>query len=211
MLNTDTLMLFCATAFVLIITPGPNQVYIIARSTSQGRKAGLLSALGVDTGTLVHVIAASFGLSALLASSAIAFNVVRYAGAGYLIYLGFRTWLSRSDSSDHFTVAFKSGKRIFFQGMLTNILNPKAALFFLAVLPQFVNAPRGNVTEQMLILGGLFTLIGLIIDFVVAILAGSAGIWLRRKTGFQRIQKWAAGGVYFLLGLGTVLTGADSK
>ena len=211
MINGDTLLLFCATAFVLIITPGPNQIYIIARSTSQGRKAGLLSALGVDTGTLVHVVAASFGLSALLASSAFAFGIVRYAGAGYLIYLGIRTWLSRSNNLEHFTIEFKSGKRIFFQGMLTNILNPKAALFFLAILPQFVNELRGHATEQMLILGGIFTLIGVCIDLVVALLAGSAGNWLRRRTGFQRVQKWAAGGVYFSLGIGTALTSANNK
>lgn len=211
MINVDTILLFCATAFVLIITPGPNQIYIIAQSASQGRKAGVLSALGVDTGTLVHVIAASFGLSALLASSAFAFNIVRYAGAGYLIYLGIRTWLSRSNNSGKFTIELKSGRRIFFQGMLTNILNPKAALFFLAILPQFVNEPRGNATEQMLILGGLFTLIGLCIDLIVAVLASSAGKWLRSNTEFQRIQKWAAGGVYFSLGLSTALTGSNNK
>lgn len=204
-------MLFCATAFVLIITPGPNQLYIIARSTSQGRKAGLISALGVDTGTLVHVVAASLGLSALLASSAFAYNLVRYAGAGYLVYLGIRTWLGSSTNMDDLTIEINSGKRIFFQGMLTNILNPKAALFFLAILPQFVNELRGNATEQMLVLGGLFAFIGLCIDFVVAILAGSFGNWLRRRTGFQRIQKWAAGGVYVSLGLGTAFTGVNNK
>lgn len=211
MINADTLLLFCATAIVLIITPGPNQIYIIARSTSQGKKAGLLSALGVDAGTLVHVVAASFGLSALLASSALAFSIARYAGAAYLIYLGIRTVMSRNKNFEQSTISFASGKRIFFQGMLTNVLNPKAALFFLAILPQFVNEPRGNATEQMLILGGIFTLIGMCIDLIVAILASSVGSWLRHRTGFQRIQKWAAGGVYFSLGLSTALTGASNK
>jgi threonine/homoserine/homoserine lactone efflux protein len=211
MINADTLLLFCATAFVLIITPGPNQIYIIARSTSQGKNAGLLSALGVDAGTLIHVVAASLGLSALLASSALAFSIVRYAGAAYLIYLGIRTVFSRNKNYEQATIKFASGKRIFFQGMLTNVLNPKAALFFLAILPQFVNEPRGHATEQMLILGGIFTLIGMCIDLIVAILASSAGDWLRHRTGFQRIQKWAAGGVYFSLGLSTALTGTSNK
>ena len=211
MINLDTLIIFCATAFVLIITPGPNQIYIIARSTSQGKKAGILSALGVDTGTLVHVVAAAFGLSVLLASSSFAFNIVRYAGAGYLIYLGFRTWLDKNDNTEPATIEITSGKRIFFQGMLTNILNPKAALFFLAILPQFVDKSLGHATAQMLILGGIFTLIGLCIDIIVAVLASSVGDWLRRRTGFLLIQKWAAGGAYFSLGLCTALTGAKNK
>lgn len=152
MISTETLLLFCVTAFALIITPGPNQIYIIARSTSQGRKAGLLSVLGVDTGTLVHVVAASLGLSALLASSALAFSIVKYVGASYLIYLGIRTWLSKADTPELATPELSSGKRVFFQGMLTNVLNPKVALFFLAFLPQFVNKSHGHVAEQMLVL-----------------------------------------------------------
>ncbi len=211
MIDVDTILLFCVTAFVLIITPGPNQIYIIARSTSQGRKAGILSALGVDAGTLVHVVAASLGLSALLASSALAYSIVRYAGAGYLIYLGIRTWLSRNNNTKCENMEFISGRRIFIQGMLTNILNPKAALFFLAILPQFVNEAHGHATEQMLILGCLFALIGMCIDLAVAILSSSVGVWLRQKTGFQRGQKWAAGGVYFSLGLSTALTGTNNK
>jgi threonine/homoserine/homoserine lactone efflux protein len=211
MISTQTLLLFCVTAFVLIITPGPNQIYIIARSTSQGRKVGLLSVLGVDTGTLVHVAAASLGLSALLASSALAFSIVKYAGAAYLIYMGIRAWLSKVDAPEFATPELSSGTRIFFQGMLTNVLNPKVALFFLAFLPQFVNKSSGHVAEQMLILGVVFALMGLGVDLFVALLASSAGNWLRRNARFQQMQKWVAGGVYVSLGLATALAGSDSK
>jgi threonine/homoserine/homoserine lactone efflux protein len=211
MISIETLLLFCVTAFALIITPGPNQIYIIARSISQGRKAGLLSVLGVDTGTLVHVVAASLGLSALLASSALAFSIVKYAGAAYLIYLGIRTWLSKADPPELSTPKRSSGTRIFLQGMLTNVLNPKVALFFLAFLPQFVNRSSGHVAEQMLLLGIVFTLMGLGVDVVVALLASSARDWLRRRTRVQQIQKWVTGGVYFSLGLSTALAGSDRK
>ncbi len=211
MISTETLVLFCVTAFALIITPGPNQIYIIARSTSQGRRVGFLSVLGVESGTLVHVIAASLGLSALLASSALAFGVVKYAGAAYLIYLGIRTWLSDSDTPERAAPELDSGARVLVQGMLTNVLNPKVALFFLAFLPQFVNVSRGHVAEQMLILGAVFTLMGLGVDLVVAFLASSAGDWLRRKPAARRVQKWVTGGVYISLGLGTALAGSDRR
>lgn len=211
MISMETLALFCAAAFALIITPGPNQIYIIARSTSQGRRTGFLSVLGVESGTLVHVVAASLGLSALLASSALAFSLVKYAGAAYLIYLGIRTWRSHADTSEQTAPEPASGARVFAQGMLTNVLNPKVALFFLAFLPQFVNVSRGHVAEQMLILGIVFTVMGLGVDLVVALLASSAGDWLRRKPGARRMQKWVTGGVYISLGLGTALSGSGRK
>jgi len=211
MISVETLLLFCVTALVLIITPGPNQLYIIARSSSQGRKAGILSVLGVDSGTLVHVIAASLGLSALLASSALAFSIVKYAGAAYLIYLGIRTWLGGTDTPELAAPELSSGTRIFFQGMVTNVLNPKVALFFLAFLPQFVNKPGGHVAEQMLLFGIIFTLMGIGVDLVVALLASAAGNWLRRSRRVREVQKWVTGGVYFSLGLSTALAGSDSK
>jgi threonine/homoserine/homoserine lactone efflux protein len=211
MISTETLLLFCVTALALIITPGPNQIYIIARSTSQGRKAGFISVLGVDSGTLVHVVSASLGLTALLASSALAFSIVKYIGAAYLIYLGIRTWLSKADTSELATPELSSGTWVFFQGMLTNVLNPKVALFFLALLPQFVDKSLGHVADQMLILGLVFTLMGLGVDLVVGFIASSAGDWLRRKTKVQQVQKWISGGVYISLGVGAALAGGDKK
>lgn len=205
MISLETLALFSFTSFVLIITPGPNLIYIITRSLSQGRAAGLLSALGVDTGTLVHVAAASLGISALLASSALAFNLVRYAGALYLIYLGVRTWLSPGQAPELAQSAIATQSRIFWQGILTNVLNPKVALFFLAFLPQFVDPARDHVAFQILLLGLIFTLIGVSVDVMVALLASSFGRWLQQKSRVQRVQKWLAGGVYITLGLGVAL------
>jgi len=211
MISTQTLLLFCISAFALIITPGPNLIYIITRSASQGRKAGLLSVLGVDSGTLIHVAAASLGLSALLASSALAFNIVKYLGAAYLIYLGLRAWFSQREAQELANPEPTSVARVYFQGMLTNVLNPKVALFFLAFLPQFVDVSRGSVAAQMLVLGLTFTLIGVGVDVVVALFASTAGHWLRRRTKAQQAQKWITGGVYITLGMSAALAGADRK
>ncbi|MEW6732212.1 MAG: LysE family translocator [Acidobacteriota bacterium] len=211
MISAETLVLFCVTAFALIIVPGPNMIYIITRSTSQGRNAGLLSTLGVDVGTLIHVIAASLGLSALLVSSALVFSMVKYLGAAYLIYLGFRTWFSKADTLAITAQEPASAARIFFQGTLTNVLNPKVALFFLAFLPQFVDTSHGNVAQQILLLGIIFTLIGLTIGLMIALLASSLGDWLRGKTKVQQIQKWITGGVYISLGISTAFAVSDRK
>ena len=211
MINTQTLLLFCITAFALIITPGPNLIYIITRSAGQGWKAGLLSALGVDSGTLIHVVATTLGLSALLASSALAFNLVKYLGAAYLIYPGLRAWFSKSESQAMTHPEPASAARIYFQGMLTNVLNPKVALFFLAFLPQFADVSRGNVTTQLLVLGIVFTFIGVGVDLVAALFASSASNWLRRRTKARQAQKWITGGVYITLGVGTALAGSDRK
>jgi threonine/homoserine/homoserine lactone efflux protein len=209
-ISAETLLLFCFAAFILVITPGPNQLYIIARSASQGRKAGLLSVAGAHTGTLIHVIAASLGLSALLVSSALAFNIVKYIGAAYMVYLGLRVWLSRDDTSDVALQEPEGEARVFIQGMLTNVLNPKVALFFFAFLPQFADTSRGNVAGQILLLGVVLTFIG-IGGEAVALLASSAGDWLRRRVKDQRVQKWVMGGVYISLGLSAALASPNRK
>ena len=210
-ISAETLLLFCFAAFILVITPGPNQLYIIARSASQGRKAGLLSVAGVHTGTLIHVIAASLGLSALLISSALAFNIVKYIGAAYMVYLGLRVWLSRAAPSDVALPEPDGKARVFIQGMLTNVLNPKVALFFFAFLPQFADTSRGNVAGQILLLGIVLTFIGIGGDLAVALLASSAGDWLRRRSKAQRVQKWVTGGVYISLGLSAALATPNRK
>lgn len=209
MISSATLLVFCITALVIIITPGPNLIYIATRSASQGRKAGLLSVLGVSCGTLIHVMAASLGLSALLVSSALAFNTVKYLGAAYLIYLGLRTWLTETDGREAADLKPTRMANICFQGMLTNVFNPKTALFFLAFLPQFVDTSLGHVAEQMLLLGVILIFIGLVVDSTVAFVANSAGDWLRRKTKVQQKQKWITGGVYVTLGVSTALAGLE--
>jgi threonine/homoserine/homoserine lactone efflux protein len=192
--------------------PGPNLVYIITRSTSQGRRAGLLSVLGVETGTLIHIAAATFGLSALLLSSALAFEIVKYLGAAYLIYLGLRTWFSPDEQTMPLATQPARMARIYTQGVVTNVLNPKVALFFLAFLPQFADPTRGSVVVQMLLLGCVFVLLSTLISSSVAFVASSLAQRLQRRQGKQRsFQKWLTGSVYVTLGVGTALTGSGKQ
>jgi len=172
--STSTLAAFAAAAFVLIAVPGPNMIYLVARSLSEGRRAGLLSALGIETGTLVHTTAAAVGLSALLASSATAFAVVKYAGAAYLVYLGLRTLLARDGGSERTAAAPPrlSGRHVYRQALLTQVLNPKVAIFFLAFLPQFVDPDRPAAT-QILALGSVLVVMGLVIGIATALAAGT--------------------------------------
>lgn len=207
----STVAVFVLAAFGLIVIPGPAVLYIVARGIHQGRLAALVSALGVEVGALVHVVAAALGLSALLLSSAVAFSVVKWAGAAYLVYLGIRTLLAPETTTQTTAVAPKSLPRIFVQGFLVNLLNPKVALFFFAFLPQFVDPTRGTVAAQTLVLGGLFVAMAACSDSVYALLAGSLGGWLRGNLRFLRAQRWFTGTVYLALGATTALTGSEKK
>ncbi len=207
----STLILFAAAASILVFTPGPNTLYIIARSVQQGRTAGIVSSLGVETGTLIHVAAAAFGLSALLVSSAMAFNVVKYAGAAYLIYLGVKTLLTREKLVAAETVEEKSLRRTFSQAVLVNVLNPKSALFFFAFLPQFINPERGAAATQILCFGAIVILLGFTSGSLYSLLAGSIGNLLRENLKFLRAQRYFAASVYFGLGATTALTGSSRK
>jgi threonine/homoserine/homoserine lactone efflux protein len=203
------LLLFIAAALVLLITPGPSVLYIIARSVDQGRKAGLASCIGIYTGGLVHVMAATCGLSALLVSSAVAYSVVKYAGAFYLIYLGIKKFHQNSVSNDEVKrVQAASLRHVYTQGVLVQVFNPKTAIFFLAFLPQFVNPARGNVSLQFLALGLLVTLLALTTDSLWAMTAGSAAGWLQRNKMFLRNEKYVSGTVYIGLGLATAVSGS---
>jgi threonine/homoserine/homoserine lactone efflux protein len=206
----SSLGLFVLAALVLLLTPGPAVLYIVARSIDQGRWAGLVSALGVHVGTLVHVAAAAAGLSALLAASATAFSTVKYLGALYLVYLGGRRLLDRS--------ALATGdrrpprlSRAFLDGVVVNVLNPKTALFFLAFLPQFVDVGRGAVGAQILGLGLLFVLLGLITDGLYAVSAGAAAGWLRRNPRYVAGERWLSGSMYIGLGLAAALSSGHRK
>src|SRR5262249_15109562 len=179
MLDPTTLGLFLTAATILLITPGPAVLYIVARSVDQGRLAGIVSVLGIQLGTLVHVVAAAFVASALLMSSALAFDGLKYAGALYLVYLGLRTLLRREEPAMAAEAPRKSLGAIFAQGALVNVLNPKTALFFLAFLPQFVSPARGSVAVQVVVLGLVFMGLSLITDGTWAVAAGSAGGFLR--------------------------------
>jgi threonine/homoserine/homoserine lactone efflux protein len=211
MLEPAKLALFMIATLGLLLTPGPSVLYITARSMDQGRKAGLVSVLGVGIGTLFHITAAALGLSALLLSSALAFNIVKYLGAAYLIYLGIRKLMEKDEAQGETTFKQRSLRQVFFQGVVVNVLNPKTALFFFAFLPQFVDPARGSVAIQIFTLGLIFAAMGLMSDGMYALLAGSIGGWLKRNPTFMRRQRYLTGGIYIALGLSAALAGNDKK
>jgi threonine/homoserine/homoserine lactone efflux protein len=207
----STLFVFVGASIALLLTPGPAVLYIVTRSIDQGRLVGLVSVLGICTGTMVHVVAATLGLSALLVSSAIAFMAVKYVGAAYLIVLGIQTLMRREPVEAVEDVDRTTLGRVFAQGVIVNVLNPHTALFFFAFLPQFVNPSRGNVPVQMLTLGVLFVMLSATTDTGWAIAAGTAGEWIRRNPTFTRRQRYVTGGALIGLGAATALTGSRHK
>ena len=210
--EVHTLLVFAPVALGLLVVPGPAVLYIVTRSVDQGRTAGLVSVLGIHTGSVVHVAAAAFGLSAILASSALAYSVVKYAGAAYLVILGIRKLLSKDDG-DPLPEASRprSLRRVFVQGAVVNVLNPKTALFFLALLPQFVDVSRGAVWSQMVVLGLVFMALGMVSDGTYALVASKAGGWLRSSPRFRRVQRYVSGGIYVSLGAAAALSGSRSQ
>jgi threonine/homoserine/homoserine lactone efflux protein len=194
------LSVFFAAMFLLNITPGPDMLYVLARATGQGRSAGLASALGVGAGGFFHIFAVAFGLAGLLRTVPVAYTALRFAGAAYLIYLGVRTLLAPGAGNKTAPVAPASLIRIFAQGVLTNVLNPKVALFFLAFLPQFINR-NGSAFAQTVKLGLIFDCSGTVVNVTVALAASSAGDALRRRIGEASVFRWLTGGVFIGLGL----------
>jgi len=200
------LPVFLLAALILLLTPGPAVLYIIARSIDQGRLAGFVSVLSIESGNSVHVLAATLGLSAILMSSALAFSIVKYLGAAYLIYLGIRRLLSRDDNHEIVKVQKQSLRRIYSQGVLVAILNPKTALFFLAFLPQFVDPSADSVALQLLTLGGLFVMMAIMTDSMYALLASTAGSWLKKNRSFLNAERYVVGSVYIGLGVTAALS-----
>ncbi len=211
MFDGSSLALFLLAAWVLLITPGPAVLYIVARSVDQGRLAGIVSTLGVGAGTFVHVAAATLGISALLVSSALAFSVVKYVGAAYLVYLGVRMLRTRDVQRQPSAPQSQTLVRIFCDGVIVNALNPKTALFFFAFLPQFVDASRGLVALQVFVLGATFVIMGIFSDGLWALLAGSVGHWLKRNARYLRAQRYFAGSVLIALGVATAVSGTSEN
>lgn len=207
----SSLGLFAIAALVLLLTPGPAVLYIVTRSIDQGRRAGLVSVLGVHVGTLAHILAAAAGLSALLAASATAFGVVKYLGAAYLIYIGVRRLRDRASIVAPEAAKPRALRRAFLDGVVVNVLNPKTALFFLAFLPQFVTEGRGHVGEQVITLGVVFVLLGAVTDSLYALTAGSASRWLRGRPRFLAGERWITGGLYISLGVAAALSSSHRK
>lgn len=209
--DASSVGLFVVAALALLVVPGPAVVYIVARSIHEGRRAGLASVVGIHVGTLVHIAAATLGLSALIASSAVAFTAVKVAGAIYLVGIGLWTLFSRRADPDVALGGGQNLRRAFAQGIVVNVLNPKTALFFLAFLPQFVDPNAAHPALQIAFLGVLFALLGLVTDSIWAIAAGSAGGVLRRSRRFVRTQRYVTGTVYVGLGVATALGGGTSE
>ena len=201
------LPVFFAAMFLLNITPGPDMLYVLARATGQGRAAGLVSALGVGAGGFFHIFAVAFGLAGLLRTVPVAYTALRLTGAAYLIYLGVRTLLARGSGDKTVAVAPASLRRIFAQGVLTNVLNPKVALFFLAFLPQFINR-NGSAFAQTVELGLIFDCSGTMVNVIVALEASSIGDALRNRIGGAGVFRWLTGGVF--IGLGVRLAARDA-
>jgi len=192
---------FAIATLILNLTPGPDMMYIIARSLGQGRRAGVVSTFGISAGCLFHAFAASVGIAAVLRSWPIAFQVVRYAGAAYLIYLGVRLVMRRHREGEAAAAAPAAPlPAIFRQGVITNVLNPKVALFFLAFLPQFVSPAGGSATMQLITLSVYFIFSATIVNLAVANLSGVAGDFLRRGRNMARMER-ASGAVFIALGL----------
>jgi threonine/homoserine/homoserine lactone efflux protein len=200
---------FVLAALALLLVPGPAVLYVVARSVEHGRRAGLVSVLGIHVGTLAHIAAATLGLSALVLSSAVAFTAVKVAGAVYLIALGLWTLLSKRAEPEVALGGERNLRRAFAQGVVVNVLNPKTALFFLAFLPQFVDPNATHPAVQIAFLGVLFALLGLVTDSLWALAAGTAGGVLRRSRRFVKAQRYVAGGVYVGLGVATALVGGE--
>ncbi len=213
----STLFLFAATTFMVAITPGPDQIYIATRSMAQGFGAGLISALGIYTGILLHVLAVVLGVSVVLATSPVAFSVMQVCGSSYLIYLGIRTLLASTQTSETNNTAFNltttptlNLSKIYVDGIIINILNPKAMLFFLALLPQFVDPTLGNIRLQMLYLGVVAIVVGFPVDAGIGLVFASLRQWMHKHSELSKIAmqlgKWLTGIIFIALGLNTAIS-----
>lgn len=212
-MSPNTLLSFSAATLILLVIPGPAVMYIVTRSATQGRRAGLVSVAGIHLGTVAHVLAAMIGLSAVLAASATAFSIVKFVGAAYLIWLGIESLRSyRRGLVDGLTptVELRSLRRVFADGVVLNVLNPKTAIFFLSFVPQFVNPATLHPVRDVAVLGAVFIVLGLISDGVYALAGGWVGGRLRSSRRLQRRKDALAGFTYLGLGAATALSGNRS-
>lgn len=208
--DTVSFGLFIAAAVALAVTPGPGIFYVLTRSLKGGRSEGYASAFGTAVGGLFHVVAAALGLSAILATSAVAFNIIKVLGAVYLIFLGIRTILSKDEPFEIDAAAQTQNRRVVYQGILTEMLNPKTALFFLAFIPQFVN-PDGAVVMQFILLGSISVFLNTSVDLVVATMAGPIGQQLRKRARLRKAQRLFTGGSLITLGAYVALSGGEQQ
>lgn len=204
--DISNLGFFIGACLVILLVPGPAVLYIVARSAAQGVRAGLVSVAGIHLGTVVHIAAAVLGLSAIVATSATAFRLVKWLGAAYLVYLGVRTFWEGAPILTPAEPDPRALRKVFWDGAIVNALNPKTAIFFLAFVPQFVDPASGSVPLQLVTLGLVFTVIGFVTDSLFAVAAGRMGRWLRRHPGLAARQHWFAGTSYLGLGVTAAIT-----
>jgi len=209
--SLSTYALFIATALALLAIPGPAVLYVVGRSIDQGRTAGLASVLGITTGTIVHITAATIGLSSLVLASKVAFDAVRYVGAAYLILLGVRRLLTRGQEEAAGARPPRTLRRLYTQGLVVNLLNPKTIVFIFAFIPQFVDVGAGHVWLQILLLGLTFAGLGLMSDSLYAIVAGTVADRLRGTPLVARIERWFGGTVLIGLGVASALIAPNRK
>ena len=209
--DASTVLIVALASLVLVVIPGPAVIYILTRSVSQGRTAGMVSAVGVNLGSAIHVVAAVAGLSLLLASSAYAYTIVKWLGVAYLAWIGVQTLLTDDTEFTSPEMDRQSLRRIFTQGVLVNVLNPKVAIFFLAFLPQFIDQNGTNPALQTFILGMTLVTIGLISDSVYALIGGGLGDWFRRRPGAARATRLTAGITYLALASLAAVSGNRSS
>lgn len=202
LISLTTLMLYTFGAAILIISPGPDFLYVTTRGIAQGRKAGILSAAGISIGLLVHTVLAALGLSALLQTSGFLFQAVKFTGAAYLIYLGIKAFLSKESIIQQDVNSIKlDGITIFRQGVLTNVFNPKAIITFMAFIPQFINPVDGNASFQIIILGAVIAFLAIVWFGIVGYFAGTLGGWLSTKSSVKNTLRWITSSILIGLGL----------
>jgi threonine/homoserine/homoserine lactone efflux protein len=209
--SLSTYALFIATALALLAIPGPAVLYVVGRSIDQGRTAGLASVLGITTGTIVHITAATVGLSSLILASKVAFDAVRYVGAAYLILLGVRRLLTRGQEEAVGARPPRTLRRLYSQGLVVNLLNPKTIVFIFAFIPQFVDVGAGHAWLQILLLGLTFAGLGLMSDSLYAIVAGTVADRLRGTPLVARVERWFGGTVLIGLGVASALVAPNRK
>ena len=200
MSHGDGLLLFMIATVTLNVTPGPDMLYVIARSVGQGRAAGIVSALGIAAGCCVHLLAVTFGLASLMKAVPTAYEIVKFTGAAYLIYLGVRTFTSRRQKNSAKSIEEARLRTIFAQGVITNVLNPKVALFFLAFLPQFVHR-ENNVAAQIIFLGVLFNTSGTLVNIIVALVASYTRSQFETRIRNSSVFRWLTGSIFIGLGV----------
>lgn len=206
MFDVTKFTLFITVSWVLIVAPGPDMLYVITRGMTHGKKAGMLSAVGVICGILVHTTAAALGLTLIFQTSASAFLIVKYLGAFYLIYLGIKAWREKNIVSLQTSPSLVSSHRLFWQGVLSNVFNPKIAIFFLAFLPQFVDKGSSQVTLQLIVLGLTFATLGLVFLLTVGYFSGTIGRWITRRSQYANFLGRISGGILIGLGVRLALT-----